>query len=775
MDKPATIQSATAPIQDKMAETTVLRAKALTWLAQRGHRTAVQPSFTETSEDLDRLFEELRVYQAELEVQNEELRSSQSRTDQLLQRFSVLFQQAPICMLLIDRFGVIVDANDHAIQNFRLSNHHVRHHLLHRLVAEESRHKIESALLRVGAGPKGNGEVVIREIEMITGLGKRLNGDLSVMRLPTTESHEQEYLCVFSDQTALADQARNLRENAEQLKLYSKAFENVSDAVMITDLDGTILHVNRAFTRITGYKADEVLGQTPRMLASGHTPPQRYADLWRNLTAVGHWEGELMNRRPDGVSYPEWISIDTLADDQGRPWRYVAIFHDLTQTRAQEEQLRRLAYEDALTGLPNRHIMPTLLEQAFERGRRLGSKVGILFVDLDDFKIINDSLGHLTGDQALVEVAKRWRQRLRETDVLVRMGGDEFLVIAENLHDPTDASRIAQGLIDALVTAIQLREDEELFVGCSVGISLYPDDGSDAELLLQEADAAMYRAKTAGRGRFEFCSVQIMEQVRDELSIATDLRFALQRGELYPEFQPILPTQADLPTEVEALVRWRHPQKGLLYPGAFIGTAERTGLIHALSLFMLEESCRCLRGLLDAGTQISCVSVNVSFRDMDFTAIPELIGGILQRHRLEGRHLKLELTESDLMRNPEQTRHSLAAVRAMGVRIAVDDFGTGFSSLAYLRLLPLDTLKIDRSFVKSMHEDESSRAIVEMIVALARTIGLNVVAEGVETEQQAWTLRDMGVDYLQGWLYSRSVALEQVQATLSALPDLRQG
>ncbi|MDP3701843.1 MAG: EAL domain-containing protein [Hylemonella sp.] len=724
-------------------------------------------------QDLTHLVEELRIYQAELEVQNDELRGAQTRTDRLLQRFSALFRQAPVCMVLVDRFGVILDANEHATLSLGLGHQRQRHHLFYRSVAEGSRHKMESAFLRAGDERQAMAAKQATDVEMIDSMGNVLIGDLSVLRMPESEpGQEREFLCIFTDHSTLTRYARELQEQQSSLRLFSKAFEQISDAVLVTDLEGTILSVNRAFTRITGYTEAQVMGRNPRMLASGHTDPAVYEAMWESLREVGHWEGELSNRRPDGSIYPEWISIDTLLDEKDQPLRYVSIFHDLTQTRAQEETLRRLANEDSLTGLPNRNIMLTLVQQAFERARRTGTKVGIMFLDLDNFKNINDSLGHFAGDQTLIQCAQRMRQRLRDTDTLLRMGGDEFLIIAEHLHTAGDANRVAQSLLETAKTPIELGTGQQIFVTFSIGICLYPDDGIKPEQLLQEADTAMYRAKSIGRNRVEFYSPALMERVQEELSIANDMRFALKRDELRVEFQPVVPTRADLPMELEALVRWQHPSRGLLYPDSFIPITERSGLIHDLSLVVLEKSCAALRRLLDAGAAIGSVAVNVSFRDIDLPDLPDQISQLLAAHRLTGNQLKLELTESDIMRHPQESLQTLERIRAMGVRIAVDDFGTGFSSLAYLRTLPLDTLKIDRSFVNSLLVDDNSQSIVTMIVSLAKSCGYNIVAEGVETQEQSDALRALGVEYLQGWLYARSVPEERLIEVLAALPRL---
>lgn len=745
-----------------------LRARALRWLHKQ---PTPEPAPGSEETQTGRLLEELRVYQAELEVQNDELRGSQARTDRLLQRFSLLFREAPVCMLLVDRYGVIRDANSQAIERFRITNHHARHHLLFRLISESSRAMVESGLARAENALRDAVPIQLTGVELLeASSGQMLVGDLSILRLPRSGAVEDaEFLCVFADHTALTRLGKELATQNDALRLFAQAFDQVSDAIMVTDLEGSIVLVNQAFTRITGYLAEQAVGQRAHMLSSGHTPDQTYRHLWSSLLSQGHWEGELSNRRADGVVYPEWISIETLRDGGGQPWRYVAIFHDLTQTRAQEDALRRLAQEDALTGLPNRHMMPSLVSQAFERARRSGGKVAIMFVDLDNFKGINDSLGHQIGDETLTMVAQRLSKRLRDTDKLVRLGGDEFLVVAENLHSAGDAAQLAQSLLETLSAPLVLTGGRQLFVSCSMGVGLFPDDGDNAELLLQEADTAMYRAKSSGRGRFEFFSPALMEHVQEEFNLTTDLRHALARAELFVEFQPLIPVRAELPLEVEALVRWRHPQRGVLAPASFIGIAERSGLIGDLSLEVLNLSCRAMRKLIDGGVPVAAVAVNISFKDIESIGLAERVEEVLAANGLRGEQLKIELTESDIMRDVVQTRQTLERLRQLGVRIAVDDFGTGFSSLAHLHMLPLDTLKIDASFVCVIDTDANAQSIAQTIIALGRALRLRLVAEGVETAGQRDQLKELGVDYMQGWFFSKAVGETQLPAVIASL------
>lgn len=672
-----------------------------------------------------------------------------------------IFSAAATSILIIDRNCTIKELNSYASSIFEVSVENNENCTLANFACKSSMQKIEAAVNNIySQNLLIESFVILQDIKMLVSKDRQMSGFLSIVLLPQNEDAEVDFhpdlVCVYTETSKLSNLSTCLPRCNNSLLLYEQAFEQISEALMVTELDGIIVSANKSFTEVTGYELSEVLGKSANILSSGITSGDTYRDLWSNLRTLGKWQGELINRRKNGTIYPEWISINTIYNEKNEPWRYVAVFNDLTIQRTHEQALQRRANEDALTGLPNRHVMPILVEQAFERARRAKSKVGLFFIDLDNFKNINDSLGHLAGDEVLVSISTKLVSRLRETDTLIRLGGDEFLVVAENLPHASSASLLAQSLLDVLIDPISLSSGRQLFVSCSIGVGLFPDNGESTEELLQEADTAMYRAKQNGRGRFELFSPGLMSSVKEEFEIASDLRLSIKRDELFFEFQPIVPTCVDMPYELEALVRWNHPIKGVVYPGIFIGIAERMGLLKDISIIALHKSCISLRKMLDAELPIRSVSVNIPISGLESSVLIEQIVHALKSNRLTGDHLKIEITESELMKNVTQAKLTLEAIRSLGVRIAIDDFGTGYSSLSYLNVLPIDTLKVDASFVASIEFDETAKSIVTTIVGLAKSLKLEVVAEGVETIQQVDILKDLKIEYLQGWFFSKS-------------------
>jgi diguanylate cyclase (GGDEF)-like protein/PAS domain S-box-containing protein len=543
----------------------------------------------------------------------------------------------------------------------------------------------------------------------------------------------------------------------EKLRQSAKVFESTRDGVMITDLDGRIVQVNAAFSAISGYGADEVLGQTPRLLRSGRQDRAFFADLWDGVRRLGYWQGEVWNRRRNGEIYPQWLSISTVFDDRGQPSHYVGVGTDITQLKRSEQQLQHLAHHDPLTGLPNRLLGQSRLEHALQRCSRHGGRLGVVFLDLDGFKHINDSLGHPIGDSVLTEIARRLQQRLRSEDTLARLGGDEFLLVLEDLAAPADAANIARKLLDALQLPLAL-DGRELFVTASIGIAMYPDDGSSWSELIRNADTAMYQAKAAGRDQFCFYTADMNANALAQLELEAALRqgLAQQRFELH--YQPKVELDSGRTVGFEALLRMRDARGELLQPDSFIPLAERSGLIVPIGAWVLEAACREARRWHDDGHVDMTIAVNVStcqFRSPEFA---EHVRRALESSGLPGHALELELTESVLMDNPDHTVERLLALKRSGVRLALDDFGTGYSSLGYLLRLPIDSLKIDRSFVDGLGRDAHAIDIVHSIIGLARRMRLRVVAEGVETEAQLISLRDYGCDEIQGFLLSRPLS-----------------
>ena len=555
------------------------------------------------------------------------------------------------------------------------------------------------------------------------------------------------------------------RTTEEQLRLAASVFQNSAEGVVVTDASSTIVSVNPAFTEITGYSEAEAVGQKPSLLRSDRHEPEFYRTMWEELAKVGRWKGEIWNRRKGGEAYLEWLTINRIDDDAGKPIRYVSVFHDITEIRRKDERIRHLAFHDALTGLPNRALMQDRLQHALARAQREGGRLSVTFMDLDRFKAINDGLGHDVGDLLLQEVASRIKGRLRAVDTVARMGGDEFVVLMEDLDKAGDCACLAQELIAEISRPMKLR-GHDVQVGASMGMAFFPEDGADALELMKHADLAMYAAKSAGRNTYRFFQPEMMEQTSQRLTMEIDLRRAIASNELELHYQPKVDLATVKPLGVEALVRSRHPTRGLLPPSDFIPLAEESGLIVTLGNWVLDEVCRQSAEWQARGLEIK-IAINVSAKQLDDGDLVDRVSALTVRHGILPTGLEIELTESAVMANPEGVIGLFGRLRDMGVTVAVDDFGTGYSSLAYLRRLPIDVLKVDSSFVMNADRDEEDAQIVKTIVALGQTLKLTVVAEGIETHRQAELLRAIGCDIAQGYLYSRPLRAQEVEEWLT--------
>ncbi|PKO85934.1 MAG: sensor domain-containing diguanylate cyclase [Betaproteobacteria bacterium HGW-Betaproteobacteria-12] len=542
----------------------------------------------------------------------------------------------------------------------------------------------------------------------------------------------------------------------ETLELYANVFQHSGEAIMVTDHDNRIVAVNPAFSRQTGYTLAEVAGKNPRLLAAGRTTPETYTALWAALAQSGYWQGELWDRNRDGRIYPKWAVISAIRDARGEITHYIASFTDISDRKAAEERIEHLAHHDSLTGLFNRYNLEIRLSQALLSARREQHFLAVLFIDLDRFKVINDTLGHHTGDQLLVEVARRLKGCVRESDIVARQGGDEFVVVLSGLAVPADASPPASKILQALAEPYEIAGDR-LHSSPSIGIAIFPGDGDDAGTLMKHADAAMYHAKEQGRNNLQYFTAELNAAASERLLLERELRIAIETRQFELHYQPQFTADGpfDRPFAVEALVRWRHPQRGLIPPDRFIPVAEETGLIEAIGDWVLHEACNQLAQWKAEGIGPQRVAVNISAHQLRTADLVERVAEVLQRYRLAHDELELEITESVAMSDPASAIERLDALRELGVTLAIDDFGTGYSSLAYLKRLPIQVLKLDRAFVRDIETDENDAAISAATLALAHSLGLKVVAEGIETEGQSRFLRQHGCDLLQGYLYGR--------------------
>jgi len=536
------------------------------------------------------------------------------------------------------------------------------------------------------------------------------------------------------------------------LHLYANAFKGSGEAMLIADSENRIVNINPAFSAMTGYTLDDVVGQNPKLLASGLTPRETYDAMWSELRTSGFWQGELWDRSKSGRVFPKWATISVVRDDADRLTHYMASFSDISERKAAEEQIHHLAHYDALTGLLNRFSLENRLEQALRSVRRSGDSVAVMFIDMDRFKTINDTLGHHVGDELLKEVANRLGPCVRESDIVARQGGDEFVVALTGLSHPGIASRIAAKLVDALSEPYAIGT-HDLHSSPSIGISLYPADGDDIESLMKAADTAMYHAKDSGRKNFQFYSAQMMATSNERMEIERNLPNAIADGQFELFYQPQVHTSDGQICGFEALIRWNHPDRGNIPPDKFIPVAEQIGLIGQIGSWVLKEACAQLAAWKRLGFDGLRMAVNISRHQLRSAEFTDEVRIAIEDNGLSGSDLELEVTETVAMADAKQAIESLQGLKDLGVGLAIDDFGTGYSSLAYLKRFPINVLKLDQEFVRELGHDENASAISAATVAMAHSMGLQVVAEGVETETHRCFLAGHRCDYLQGFLF----------------------
>ena len=564
--------------------------------------------------------------------------------------------------------------------------------------------------------------------------------------------------------------ARDLTERRraeEDLRLAAQVFENSGEAIMIMDADNRVVSVNRAYSEMTGFQAAEVLGRLPAMLHSDLHDADFYQRLWHSVAETGYWQGEIWNRRKNGEAYPEWLGISTLRSPDGEVTHYVAISSDISERKAAEARIEFLAHHDPLTDLPNRLLLKDRLERAIVHGERTGTKVALLFIDLDRFKTVNDSLGHPVGDRLLREAAQRLRACIRDMDTVSRQGGDEFLVVLTELNDADAVTGVAENILAALAVPFSL-DGHDVAISCSVGIAVCPEDGSDFDGLLKKADIAMYHAKEAGRNAFRYYSERMNIDALERLDLQNRLRRGLEQGEFVLYYQPLIELASNRIVGAEALVRWNSHDMGLVTPSRFITVAEESGLIVPLGEWVLREACHELRRWHDAGHTHLSMAVNLSAIQFRRGSVEESVMRALGEAGADPAALELELTESILLQGAEHVLATVRRLKGLGIRLSIDDFGTGYSSLAYLKRFAVDKLKIDQSFVRDLPTDPDSAAIVRAVIQMAKSLNLLVLAEGVETAATAETLRLLRCDYVQGFFFDRPMPAEQFRALIES-------
>lgn len=555
----------------------------------------------------------------------------------------------------------------------------------------------------------------------------------------------------------------------EKLRLAAKVFESSREGIIITDAGGTIVDVNDAYTRLHGFPREFMVGKNPRIMKSDVHPDEFYDAMWHSLRERGEWSGEVWDVRADGSLIPKLQSIVAVKDERGRTSHYVGVFSDITQIKDAERQLKQMATHDALTGLPNRLHLSEDLTAAMSRAERQGKQVAVVFFDLDNFKNVNDALGHASGDELLVQVAQRTTAVVRNSDIVARQGGDEFMVVLPDIEEVQDVERLAERLLDAIGEPYQLGLDQA-HVTASIGIALFPGDAIDATSLVKHADVAMYRAKELGRNRSQFFSADLQAELYRRMEIETGLRQALDCGAFFLLYQPRVNLRTGQVIGAEALVRWRREDGVQIMPDEFIPVAEEAGLIIPLGEWVLRAACKDLAEMRGSGLTDLRVSVNISARQFRETDVAGIVARTLEEYGLAAEALELEVTETALMYDPDTAAEKIRAVQALGVRVWLDDFGTGFSSLKYVRMFKPDGLKIDRYFTQGLPDDSDARAIVIATIALAQSLEIDTVAEGPETEEQVRFLQEWECSEGQGFFFSRPIPREELAELMASGP-----
>ncbi len=669
-----------------------------------------------------------------------------------------LFDSVTEAIYIQEPNGRFIDVNSAAEAMYGYPREHFRGQTPEFLAAPEMNdlEAVAAALDRAFAG----------EPQQISFWGRRRNGEIFPKEMSLSAAH-------YFGQRVIIAVSRDVSERHRAdayLRQAAAVYACTSEGVVITDRDTRIVAVNDAFTTITGYQQHEVVGRTPTLLNSGRHDASFFRRLWRDLQELGSWRGEIWNRRKNGEVFPEWLTIRGVRNDSGQLTHYVGVFSDLTLIKHSEAQLNELAHYDPLTALPNRLLLNSRLGHALEQARRQQHRMAVLFLDLDRFKNLNDSLGHPAGDELLVNLAHRLREVLGAENTLSRHGGDEFVVLIESVARPDEVATVADTLLRTLREPFILSGGHEVFASASIGISLYPDDGDDPNRLVRNADAAMYQAKNQGGNSYHFYTGALTQAARERLSLETRLRRAIEREELELLYQPQVDLASGQIIGTEALVRWRSPDEGLVLPGRFVSIAEETGLIIPLGEWVLREACRAARAWQLAGAHPIVTAVNLSSRQFRDPQLRQVLRGALQGTALPPALLEIEITESTMMEQCDEVASNLEAIKGLGVQLAIDDFGTGYSSLAALKTLTVDKLKIDRSFVQEIPDDLSDMEIAATIIAMGRNLGLKVLAEGVETQAQLDFLRMQGCHAGQGFLWSRPISSEAMLELLLRAP-----
>lgn len=714
--------------------------------------------------DLQTLFHELNVHQIELRMQNEQLVEAQQQLIASRNDFIKLFDLAPVGYLRLDEKGRILQSN-RTVQEMLGKNHsELRDKFLAAFIHADDLSIFNARYSAFYKKPDGK-HIEVRLLDMHKKpIYVELSGRLIKNQAGASADFNQD--CLLVNIIAIGER----KKMEAQLELAAKVFEHSQEGIMITAPDTTILKINLAFTAVTGYKPAEVIGRTPKTLSSGRQGPAFYRDMWQKINKEGCWQGEIWNRRKNGDLYAEWLSICRINDKFGRVSHYIGIFSDITLRKLNEKQIEQLAYFDTLTELPNRALLNDRLKQGIVQAVRHKLWLSVFFLDLDRFKILNDTLGHFAGDLLLQNVAKRLKSCVRESDTVARFGGDEFVILLTDFVDEQSAAQhsaeIAKKILDVLSQPFDL-SGNQFITSTSIGVTLFPKDGSSVGELIKNADAAMYYAKASGRNNYQLFSDSMRSEALTRSTLENDLHHALPNQELVVYYQPLIDLQTT-PNQIigfEALLRWNHPIKGPISPDDFIPIAEETGMIVAIGEWVLKTACKQFKIWRDLDQpQLKKICVNLSARQFLQNDLVHSIRQCLDSTGLDARFLEIEITETVMMQHMSAAIRILQQLMQLGVTVSLDDFGTGYSSLTYLKKFPINSIKIDRSFVRDILNDPDDKVIVHSIISIARHMRLNIIAEGIENAEQADYLMQAGCRLGQGFLYSKALPAEQLGA-----------
>ncbi|VAW48653.1 diguanylate cyclase/phosphodiesterase (GGDEF & EAL domains) with PAS/PAC sensor(s) [hydrothermal vent metagenome] len=664
-----------------------------------------------------------------------------------------VLNHSPSCIALKDLSGQFIWVNPCFCQVFGLTESKV----IGRRASDILSSNIVDELAELDSVVLNQNKSVNKEVELLINGCSRF---FVLVKFPWQTSDQQlcGIGCILTEITA-----QKVLEKSYGLA--QKVIDNASEAVVFTDAKGLITDINDAYEKITGYQRSELIGRNPNVLKSGRHDRSFYQDMWIQIKTQGYWSGEVWDRRKSGEIYPKWLMINAMLDEKKSAVGYVGIFSDLSDQKEAEQKLKELSFYDPLTHLPNRVLFKDRLSVGISIAKRDKHQLAVLLIDLDRFKVVNDSLGHNAGDELLELISQRFLTLGRESDTVARLGGDEFAVLLPELNSPEDASVVAQNFIDALLKPFHL-QGHNLNISASIGISVFPCDGVDVDGLVKRAELALYKAKEQGRNHYQYFSQELQDAVFDQLEMEDEMQYAILNQQFTLYYQPKISLATNKITGMEALVRWVHPEKGLIPPDKFIPLAEESGLIIPLGEWILQTACRETAEWVKKYDDSLVVAVNLSAKQFKADNLLETIQNTLKLYQLKPKNIELEITESCVMENVEGALQTMKDFRKHQLKLAIDDFGTGYSSLGYLKQFPMNTLKIDRSFVMDLTTDSDDAAIVEIVILLADKLGLDVVAEGVETDAQLNFLREQGCQYVQGYLLSRPLPADEFEQFL---------